>query len=82
MMLGRICVTIPVPENGAEIKGIRMTFSDDLTNGVEDIEAIKKTDRQNDDRWYRLNGTVVEKPLHGIYIHNGKRVVVGQRQAW
>ena len=39
------------------------------------IEEIK-TDRQADNRYYDLMGRPVSNPVGGIYIHNGKKVLV------
>lgn len=44
------------------------------TNGIEDINiGIKAKD---EDAWFNMQGQRVATPSHGIYIHNGKKVVV------
>ncbi len=44
----------------------------DSTTGVDALNS----DRATDNRWYNLNGTRVGTPKHGLYIHNGKAVMV------
>ena len=50
---------------------ITMEFGDGTTDGIDAVE----TSVQNDE-YYNLNGLRVEKPSKGIYIKNGKKVVV------
>lgn len=45
---------------------------DDEATGVRDID----TSSREDDAWYTLTGVRVQHPQKGIYIHNGKKVVV------
>ena len=60
-------------------KGMRIVFSDG-SDWVEDvptsITTIKDKNRVFDNYYYTLQGVRVEKPLKGIYIHNGKKVVI------
>ena len=46
-----------------------------VTTGIEVINASSTT-RKAGDRWYDLSGRVVSKPQKGIYINNGKKVVI------
>lgn len=69
-------------ENGVQAeltKGMRIVFSDG-SDWVEDvptsITTIKDKNRVFDNYYYTLQGVRVEKPLKGIYIHNGKKVVI------
>lgn len=59
--------------------GMRIIFSDG-SDWVEDvptsITTIKDKNRVFDNYYYTLQGVRVEKPLKGIYIHNGKKVVI------
>jgi hypothetical protein len=49
---------------------VSMTFSLTSTaiNGIQD-------DSRTDGKYYALNGTQIERPGKGIYIHNGKKVL-------
>ena len=40
--------------------------------GIEGVEAEKA----NDGAWYTIQGVRVDKPAKGLYIHNGKKIVV------
>jgi hypothetical protein len=51
---------------------ISVTLS--LTNGTTAINSVRSTAEQN--VYYSLNGVRVEKPTHGIYIMNGKKIIL------
>ena len=47
------------------------TFDDDnTTTGIKNVSG--KQDRKVDNAYYTLDGRKVEKPAHGLFIHNGK----------
>ena len=50
---------------------------DDLVDGNE-TTGIKEleTENLNNDKYYNLQGIEVAHPVKGIYIHNGKKVIV------
>ena len=67
-------------ENGANMMLISI-FGDEEQNGETDgIEEIKTTDfivvKTNDNAWYTIQGVRVAQPTKGVYIHNGKKVVI------
>ena len=70
-----------VVENGEIIyKGIH--FDSDNHVGINEVVA-NKSDRMMDDNYYNLMGQPVGKQMPitpGIYIHNGKKICVGQMQ--
>ena len=43
-------------------------------SGSDGIEEVVVSDTA--DQWFSISGQRVVKPQHGIYIHNGKKVVV------
>jgi hypothetical protein len=45
-------------------------------NPVTAIEAVEAEKTAHDGDWYTLQGTRVSKPAKGLYIHNGKKVVI------
>ena len=51
---------------------ISVTLS--LTNGTTAIRQVRATSEQN--VYYSLDGVRVEKPTHGIFIKNGKKVIL------
>jgi hypothetical protein len=56
----------------AGLGNISVTLS--LTNGTTAIRQVRATTEQ--DVYYSLNGVRVEKPTHGIFIKNGKKVML------
>ncbi len=56
----------------AGLGNISVTLS--LTNGTTAIRQVRATTEQ--DVYYSLNGVRVEKPTHGIFIKNGKKVIL------
>ena len=49
-------------------------FDDDTTTGIEDITI--DGENKGNDTFYNLNGQRVSNPQRGIYIHNGKKVII------
>lgn len=56
----------------AGLGNISVTLS--LTNGTTAIRQVRATTEQ--DVYYSLNGVRMEKPTHGIFIKNGKKVML------
>jgi hypothetical protein len=52
------------------------TPNDDAFNNTTGIDQIETNTPSGDGKWYTLSGALVDKPTHGIYIHNGKKVVI------
>ena len=66
---------IPSP-NEALARGISVVFDDDSTTG---IKAVNREERivNSDDAWFDLQGRKIQEPTQrGLYIHNGKKIVV------
>lgn len=55
---------------------LSLLFDDGETTGIESINAGENMPAANDDTYYNLNGQRVSKPAKGVYIHNGKKVIV------
>ena len=53
-------------------KGVIMDFGDGETTAISNIDA----DVPNDAIYYNLNGQRVVNPAKGVYILNGKKVMV------
>ena len=61
------------PAAGA--KGFSILFDDD--NTVTGIDTVTESGKDSDDApYYNLNGMRVNKPTKGVYIHNGKKVII------
>lgn len=52
---------------------VSLLFSDDETTAVQTIEAIE---RPQSDKIYNISGQQVGKPTRGLYIINGKKVII------
>ena len=52
------------------------TFMDDNTTitGIDAVDAASSN--VNNGVYYNLNGQRVEKPQHGLYIYNGKKIMI------
>ena len=48
-------------------------YVEDGTTAIQNVTTHPAT---TDDAWYTLQGVRVAQPTHGLYIHNGKKVVV------
>ena len=63
-------------ESPAKFANMAMVFDDLIegneTTGIKELE----TDVLNDNKYYNLQGIEVAYPVKGIYIHNGKKVIV------
>jgi hypothetical protein len=58
-----------MPNNSVSIA---VTFKASTTG----IQTIKDNTQRQDGKWYTLSGVAVDKPTKGLYIHNGKKVVI------
>ena len=63
-------------ESPAKFANMAMVFDDLIegneTTGIKELE----TEVLNDNKYYNLQGVEVAYPVKGIYIHNGKKVIV------
>ena len=63
-------------ETPAKFANMAMIFDDLIegneTTGIKELE----TEVLNDNKYYNLQGIEVDYPVKGIYIHNGKKVIV------
>lgn len=67
-------ITDPTLTNQAKVK---MTLSFDDENGsTTSIAHVVSGKLANDDAYYTLQGLKVVKPVKGIYVHQGKKVVI------
>lgn len=53
-----------------------MLIFDDETSGVTEIKNVEVNKQNNDNAYYTLQGIKVLKPTKGIFIHNGKKIVI------
>lgn len=53
-------------------QSVALRIYNDGTTDVDDIEVIDV----NDDNWYDMSGRKVDEPVNGLYIINGKKIIV------
>lgn len=56
-------------------EGVDHTFCAINATTVTEIENINNA-TQNEGGWYNVQGMKVKSPKHGVYIHNGKKVIL------
>jgi hypothetical protein len=54
----------------ANASRITLSFDDSETAG------IKTVDKKNSDKYYNLRGQQVETPAKGVYVKDGKKVII------
>ena len=64
---------LPVEGYAAGARGLGIVFDDETTTGISEIEGKQTI---NDDAIYTLDGVRVKNPTKGLYIKNGKKVVI------
>lgn len=56
-----------------EAKQFVFVVDDSTVTGIDSINADADA---HDDAWYTLSGVRTSRPQHGVYIHNGRKVIV------
>lgn len=59
-----------LPSSDGTAYAVNVVFEEEAT-GIHEVE-----DNTDDGEWYTLSGVRVEHPSKGIYIHNGRKVVI------
>lgn len=59
--------------NGNNANYFTLDFSDGDVTGISEVKAERRT---ADDAYYTLSGVKVANPQNGLYIHNGKKVII------
>ena len=67
---GKAVLHLGNDQAGADARVLKI---DDSATGVKEVKGVKEV---NDDRFYDLSGRRVSKPTKGLYIMNGKKIVV------
>ena len=63
--------------NGSIVANERVMIADqDYIDGVEDVNVDFNLNLNLNDSWYDLQGRKVTNPRKGIYIKNGKKVLI------
>ena len=57
------------------LKKFNAMFAEDIATGIKNVN-VNENGNENENRYYNLNGRKVMNPTKGIYILNGKKVVI------
>lgn len=64
-----------IHDSAGNIRGIKLVVDDsDTPTGIDTIDSDAATD--SDKLYYRPDGTATTAPSAGLYIHNGKKVII------
>lgn len=66
----------PKDENDASLAKMMIVFDDEEVGGVTEIKNVETVKPHHDNAYYTLQGIKVQNPTKGIYIHNGKKIVI------
>lgn len=66
----------PKDENDASLAKMMIVFDDEEEGGVTEIKNVETVKPHHDNAYYTLQGIKVLTPTKGIYIHNGKKIVI------
>lgn len=66
----------PKDENDASLAKMMIVFDDEEEGGVTEIKNVETVKTHHDNAYYTLQGIKVLNPTKGIYIHNGKKIVI------
>ncbi len=69
----RAYLTMPAD---SEVKEIKVSFGGQVPTGIDDVKAILEDANSNNTGIYDLSGRRVDNPTKGIYIINGKKVII------
>ena len=76
---------MPMPETNDGTQGsnnlmLLSFFEDETNNAGAEVDGIKTVNnvvvKADSDAWYTIQGIKVAQPTKGVYIHNGKKVVI------
>ena len=66
----------PKDEDDASLAKMMIVFDDEEMGGVTEIKNVETVKTHHDNAYYTLQGIKVLNPTKGIYIHNGKKIVI------
>ena len=66
----------PKDENDASLAKMMIVFDDEEMGGVTEIKNVETVKPHHNNAYYTLQGIKVLHPTKGIYIHNGKKIVI------
>lgn len=73
---GKAYLPLPTASLLSGARSIKLVFEDDGTTGISDASRLNDNGEIQNDNVYDLQGRRVEKPTRGLYIVNGRKVVI------
>ena len=73
---GKAYLPLPTASLPSSARSIKLVFEDDGTTGVSEASQLNDNGEMINDNVYDLQGRRVEKPTRGLYIVNGRKVVI------
>ena len=67
---------LPTASLPSGARSIKLVFEDDGTTGISEASPLNDNEEMTDDKFYDLQGRRVEKPTRGLYVVNGRKVVI------
>ena len=62
--------------NGGGARQLSIVFGDDEATGISDATRLNDNEKMINDNFYDLSGRKVAQPTKGLYIVNGKKVII------
>ena len=67
---------LPTASLPSGARSIKLVFEDGETTGISDASPLNDNEEMTNDNIYDLQGRRVEKPTRGLYVVNGRKVVI------
>ena len=73
---GKAYLPLPTASLPSGARSIKLVFEDGETTGISDASQLNDNEEMINDNVYDLQGRRVEKPTRGLYVVNGRKVVI------
>jgi len=73
---GKAYLPLPTASLPSGARSIKLVFEDGGTTGISEASPLNDNGEMINDNVYDLQGRLVEKPTRGLYIVNGRKVVI------
>ena len=73
---GKAYLPLPTASLPSGARSIKLVFDDGGTTGISEASPLNDKGEMINDKFYDLQGRRVEKPTRGLYIVNGRKVVI------
>lgn len=70
---GKAFLRTKVNVEGGSARGLDLVFDEGETTGIREMEKLRNGENE---KFYNLNGQLVAQPTRGLYIVNGKKVII------